>query len=498
MAKPRSGGRKKANPRPAGGAPAPAGGGAGGAGAGGGGGAGGAGAAGGAGRFFFSEPKYSPDETVFMDTKSDIALYNQAIKNLQPFASTRDPVMQLAGVLGQPAVDEITAAGKIVFHSVGDTGATKGPSQQAMVADKMVGDFNDPDPADRPRFFYHLGDVVYSFGEDEYYYDQFYEPYRNYAAPIFAIPGNHDGMTYTGDPASSLAAFLKNFCDPQGPRHPTEAGSLLRTTMNQPGVYFTLESPFVNIIGLYSNVLEDPGVISSEGNSASPVSGDQKNFLIAELTRMRTSSFAGAVILALHHPPFTGGALHGPSPNMLQDLQDACSKALFSPHAVLAGHAHNYQRFTGSLWKSQIPFIVAGTGGHAITGIKPPPRTPLNLGDHSLESYAQEYGYLRVVVTAQLLSIEFHGVISGANSLSPTDVCSVDLKAGALTTARPPVGAVTPGGAPSPAGAGKRPAGRRQPATSRRGAAGAKAPARRRAGAGAGKGSGRARRAAGT
>jgi hypothetical protein len=32
--------------------------------------------------------------------------------------------------------------------------------------------------------------------------------------------------------------------------------------MIQPGVYFTLDAPFVRIIGLYSNVLEDPGVIS--------------------------------------------------------------------------------------------------------------------------------------------------------------------------------------------------------------------------------------------
>ena len=45
-----------------------------------------------------------------------------------------------------------------------------------------------------PSFFYHLGDVVYNFGEAAYYYDQFYEPYRNYPAPILGIPGNHDGV----------------------------------------------------------------------------------------------------------------------------------------------------------------------------------------------------------------------------------------------------------------------------------------------------------------
>ena len=49
-----------------------------------------------------------------------------------------------------------------------------------------------------PAFFFHLGDVIYNFGEADYYYDQFYEPFRAYDRPIFAIPGNHDGaVTYT-------------------------------------------------------------------------------------------------------------------------------------------------------------------------------------------------------------------------------------------------------------------------------------------------------------
>ena len=36
--------------------------------------------------------------------------------------------------------------------------------------------------------------------------------------------------------------------------------------MTQPGVYFTLDAPYVSIIGLYSNVLDSgAGVISSQG-----------------------------------------------------------------------------------------------------------------------------------------------------------------------------------------------------------------------------------------
>ena len=54
---------------------------------------------------------------------------------------------------------------QLVFHSTGDTGNTRGPTDQNLVADKLVSDFSDYDPQDRPLFFFHLGDVIYSFGE---------------------------------------------------------------------------------------------------------------------------------------------------------------------------------------------------------------------------------------------------------------------------------------------------------------------------------------------
>jgi predicted phosphodiesterase len=81
-----------------------------------------------------------------------------------------------------------------------------------------------------PRFFFHLGDIVYNFGEDNYYYDQFFDPFRDYDAPILAIPGNHDGEVYPGDPSGTLQAFLKVFCASRFQRLP-EAGGLSRTSM---------------------------------------------------------------------------------------------------------------------------------------------------------------------------------------------------------------------------------------------------------------------------
>jgi hypothetical protein len=116
----------------------------------------------------------------------------------------------------QSAIDAIERTGLIAFHSTGDCGSTRGPSTQNEVTDKMVGDFNEARPEEILQFSLLLGDIVYSFGETEYYFDQFYEPCRNYLAPVLAVTGNHDGMISPLAHATSLAAYLRNFCsDPK-------------------------------------------------------------------------------------------------------------------------------------------------------------------------------------------------------------------------------------------------------------------------------------------
>jgi hypothetical protein len=392
---------------------------------------------------YFGEPKPTPGEVTFVDQTTDTSYYRLVnSKLLQPLPEPKvsPPRIDLSEVIGATAVEKIQSAGKIVFHSVGDTGATftAGPVHEAAVTDKMAADFDEVDTADVPSFMYHLGDVIYNFGEDEYYYDQFYEPFRNYEAPIFAIPGNHDGVIYRGDQAATLAAFLQHFCS-DSPVHAPQAGGLVRTTMTQPGVYFTLTAPFVTLIGLYSNVLEDPGVISSEGGKNPQLDDRQKQFLTAELKNLKDSNYGGAIILAVHHPPYTVGSIHGGSPQMEKDIEDAIQAAGgFWPHVVLSGHVHDYQRYTKVVGQQEIPFIIAGSGGHDATPIRLGKgntviRTPVTVGDVTLERYYPDYGYLRIVVDSKLLSIEFHDVSTGLASKSPADVCTVDLQSRTLS-----------------------------------------------------------------
>ena len=278
--------------------------------------------------------------------------------------------------------------------------------------------------------------MVYSFGEAKYYYDQFYDPYREYAGPILAIPGNHDGVVYSGDPESTLDAFLRNFCSAT-PVSTPEAGGLVRTAIVSPGVYFTFDAPFVRILGVYSNVLEDPGVISSEGGTRANVTDVQLTFLETALARCKSESYSGAVIIAVHHPPYTGGTVHFPSPNLSADIDSAAQAAGFWPHAIFSGHSHNYQRFTRTLNGMSIPYVVAGCGGHSpLAKLQTdtsgnPIRTPYPIDSElTLSSYDDtDFGYLRVVVNAQTMRIEYHPASDSSTAKTPNDVVTVNLAA---------------------------------------------------------------------
>jgi hypothetical protein len=392
----------------------------------------------------FAQPTPTPDPTSFRDPVTDQKL--KEVATVEPFPAPRggaaEPVLQFTDALGSQGPARVAAiqnAGQIVFQTVGDTGSTKGPSTQSLVADKMVTDFTENNPADVPSFFYHLGDVVYNFGEAAYYYDQFYEPYRNYPAPILSIPGNHDGVTYPKEAVPTLDAYLRNFCSAT-PVHTDEAGSLSRTAMIQPGAYYTLEAPFVRLLGLYSNTLEDPGVISTEGGTRTTLNDNQLNYLQTALARCKSEKFTGAVLVAVHHPPFTGGVNHGGSPRMLQDMDDAATKAGFWPHVVLSAHSHNYQRYTRTVSGLTIPYIVAGMGGHGLTPMRTTAsgnaiRTPMTVdGGLTLASYDDtHYGYVRVIVNATTLRMEFHPAEDGGTTKTPDDAFTLNLKTRAIT-----------------------------------------------------------------
>ncbi|HET6327277.1 MAG TPA: metallophosphoesterase [Planctomycetaceae bacterium] len=331
----------------------------------------------------------------------------------------------------------IADAEQIVFHAVGDTGGIKGEEAQEAVAHAMETQIQEAKSANRPTFFYHLGDVVYFNGLRHLYNAQFYDPYKYYPAPIFAIPGNHDGDTSTRqgdepDTDPTLAGFMENFCA-------TQASHIdaYRETMTQPYVYWTLETPFVDIIGLYSNV---DGSLDGRGTN------EQQRWLENQMKTAKAKVDGGqdkALIVAVHHPPYSLDSAHGGSPDILAALDRAIEVSGHYPDAVFSGHVHNYQRFTREEAGRQIPFVIAGNGGYADSpkavhqlqldeNKKPIPhkRFETTVKGVFLDSYDEvNPGYLRITVDKQNLKGEYFVVpFEGSLPEEPVDVFAVNLK----------------------------------------------------------------------
>ena len=314
--------------------------------------------------------------------------------------------LDIKDIISAEAYQAIVANKKMVFHLNGDMGGISYAVPQELVARGMEADFAAPtNPNDNPVFLYITGDCVYFNGEIKEYYKQFYQPYEFYLAPIFAVPGNHDGENLPGD--NSLDGFIRNFCAPT-PIKREEAGDSHRTAMIQPNVYWTLLTPLVNIVGLYSNV-------PAGGDIRSP----QKEWLVNELMTLPPDI---PLFIALHHPIYSADDHHSGSTYMKDLLEQAAQQAGRHPDAVLAGHVHNYQRLTKNQPDgTQVPYLVTGAGGyhnlHNIMKVDgehmiPPVTFQDKQGDPvSLDSYSDDHhGFLRLEITDTLLTGRYYQV----------------------------------------------------------------------------------------
>jgi hypothetical protein len=145
-----------------------------------------------------------------------------------------------------------------------------------------------------------------------------------------------------------------------------------------------------------------------------------------------------ALVIATHHPPFTGSSSHVPSPEMLKQIDAACSAAGIQPDLHLSGHSHLYERYTRTVAGKQIPYIVAGMGGYYdLPGLKSRrpavPKTPQSGTDASgnplrLDVYNDNtFGFLRLTVSAAALSGVFVTVDPSSGKTGTGDSFTVNL-----------------------------------------------------------------------
>jgi predicted MPP superfamily phosphohydrolase len=292
---------------------------------------------------------------------------------------------------------------KLGFLALGDVGGVKTPGPQNAVSVAMQ------QRQQGAAFALILGDVVYFNGQEmgqfegrqTGYMDQFYEAYAKLARPIIAFPGNHDAEPEPKD--TSLSGFMTNFCD-SSPKNPPEDLHLEfgRHTQTLPYCEWTLELDAVTIVAVYTN--------APEGGHLEP---EQLQRLTQEL---KDADPAKPLIVGLHHPPYSVDSHHGGSEPMGKALDQAIAAAGRAPDLVLAGHVHNYQRFTRTIAGKQVTYIVSGNGGYhnlhqlakgIAPGDKPEPDITFELGD------ASQYGFLQLSVSGGVISGEYVGVKPG-------------------------------------------------------------------------------------
>jgi hypothetical protein len=357
--------------------------------------------------------------------------------------------------------DDVTKIknGVLVFQTAGDTGDFRG-RQQDFVSALMTQDAKNLADDRKPAFFYHLGDVVYFAGDVNMYGNNFYETYTDYPAFVVAIPGNHDCQP--DDPQDGpvdpnkvpLDGWVQNFMS----KNPAQLGSLKtnssRTQMDLPNVFWTFTTPLATIIGLFSNVGETEGEFHQ----------DQIDWFRGELAAANPKL---ALIVTVHHPPYSGDVEHSGSSVVEQVLFDSFKAAKRYPNLILSGHVHNYQRFTNVAQGLQIPCVVAGAGGytklgklHKINGVYPTPPLPLG-GALTLEQYDQDdYGFLRLEVSkTQIVGTYLSApyASSGVPTATERDIFSVDLVNHTVATGTGGVGGGTPGQKPKPPKPGPKP-----------------------------------------
>jgi hypothetical protein len=294
-------------------------------------------------------------------------------------------------------------------------------------------------PAQGPVFLLLMGDIIYGPNKSEHYQDRFYKPYRDYLGPapefdgvIFGLPGNHDGEAKVGADQPSLSAYFENFCADPGtqPHLAQQAGVKMP---HQPGAYWWLDAPFLDLLGIYTNAKEDEAMLGADASDT-----HQRDWLVKALTAIRqarTPNTRKALVFVTHHPPYARafkatGSDHGSSPGLQAELDAACNEAKIWPDLVLSGHSHTYQRYTRHVTTAagqalEIPYIITGTGGitaqTAPTGaghtrkVEVPPPNGLSKSEVSYDFGLTDktYGYLRASASAASVSISFVRVPTG-------------------------------------------------------------------------------------
>ncbi|MFC4590390.1 metallophosphoesterase family protein [Sphaerisporangium corydalis] len=250
-------------------------------------------------------------------------------------------------------------SGDYSFLVVGDTGEGDA-SQYAVVPGLLT-------LGAGTAFTVVASDVIYPTGSVNEYDDKFFRPYKDYTAPIYAVPGNHDW--YDG-----LGGFMRVFCEapalearrrgfslsPSGVRgllwtkpdtadEPKFAEAMTRRSLPaqqavQPAPYWVIDLPGLLLVGIDTGI--KGGIDRDQGAWLRQVSADPRPKIL----------ITGKPIYDRneYHPcPIEDGG------TVDEIVRDPASNYV----AAIGGDTHNYQRYPVKVGDRVIQYIVSGGGG---------------------------------------------------------------------------------------------------------------------------------------
>jgi calcineurin-like phosphoesterase family protein len=264
-----------------------------------------------------------------------------------------------------PRLIDRTGGGDVSFMVIGDPG--EGDASQWATIPPLEATWGDTD------FIAIMSDVNYPAGNVNEYEEKFYRPYRDYPAPIYGIPGNHDWydelrgfmfhlcrlddmappeFTYDrGQPAWKREVHRRLWRRPDPPD--TAQASVRDQWRSLPGQrsgqrtpYWTIETDPVRIVGIDTGILG--GLDREQGEWLREVSRDPGR----------------AKILLTGKPLYVDGKYH-PCPiegggTVDEIVRDADAGYI----AAIGGDIHNYQRYPVKLDDGRtLQYVVAGGGG---------------------------------------------------------------------------------------------------------------------------------------
>jgi hypothetical protein len=266
------------------------------------------------------------------------------------------------------------------FLVIGDTG--EGDASQFAVVPPLLEVGRDT------AFMVICSDVIYPSGDAEEYEDKFYRPYRNYAKPIYALPGNHDW--YDG-----LNGFMYHLCGADAPepatagtdsrraswrerlrqrlwRKPAEMDPTVPTRKRvwrsshtqrsgQRSPYFAIETGPLLLVGLDTGM---SGVVDRE-------QGEWLRKVSREIDKPK--------VLLTGKPIYVDGEYHPGAIDGGGTVDEIVREPEHRYVAAIGGDIHNYQRYRVPVEGHPRPiyYIVSGGGGAYMSATHKIPRVSL-------------------------------------------------------------------------------------------------------------------------